>query len=186
MHTVNNLSELPDQDLADALRREEAALSALRSAFPELDRDTSPLDQYGSAAERRLFDLCGSIALLKLELLRREKDVSTTTRAPTQEQPAKTPRVSEPEPPGGFAHTSDYRSVTLRGATHSLTGRQAQVIQILHGAYENGTPDVGNASILEELGTPSDRLRDTFKSNMAAWKALIARGKRRGTHRLNL
>jgi len=87
---------------------------------------------------------------------------------------------------GGLVHSQDYRSVTLGGHTHSLTGQQAQVIQILHEACKNGTPEVGSALILEQLGTPNSRLRDTFKTNQSAWRALIVSGRRKGTLRLNL
>ena len=88
--------------------------------------------------------------------------------------------------PSGFTHSDDYRSVTLRGETHLLTAQQAHVIQILHEAYKNGTPEVGTASVLEKVDTTNSRLRDTFKSNPPAWKVLVVRGKRRGTLRLNL
>ena len=87
--------------------------------------------------------------------------------------------------PDAFSHSDDYRSVTVRGQNFSLTPRQAQVIQILYENFEQGHPDVGKDYILESLNTANSRLRDTFKTNLEAWKALIKPGKRRGTHRLN-
>jgi hypothetical protein len=85
-----------------------------------------------------------------------------------------------------FTHSPDYRSVAVRGKTYGLTSRQAQMIQILHEAYENETPDVGIDNILESLETPNGRWQDTFKSNSNARKALVTSGSRKGTLRLNL
>ena len=87
---------------------------------------------------------------------------------------------------GSFAHSQDYRSVTVRGKTYTLTARQAQIIEILHEARANGNADVSTARILEALETPNSRWQDTFKSNPDARKALVAFGKRKGTLRLNL
>ena len=87
--------------------------------------------------------------------------------------------------PGAFSHSADYRSVTVRGQNFSLTARQAHVIQILYENFEQGHPDVGKDYVLESLNTANSRLRDTFKTNLEAWKALIKTGKRKGTLRLN-
>src|SRR5262245_12844380 len=63
-----------------------------------------------------------------------------------------------------FHHSGDFRSVSLDSRPYSLTSKQAQVIQMLHEAYEQGTPEIGQHSILEALGG-GGRLRDVFKSN---------------------
>jgi len=91
-----------------------------------------------------------------------------------------------PREPAPFTHSLDYRSVSLRGKTHSLTPRQAQLIQILHEAHESGNPEVSHAFILEKMETNNSRWQDTFKSNRDAKKALIRIGATRGTLRLNL
>jgi hypothetical protein len=85
-----------------------------------------------------------------------------------------------------FTHQEDYRSVTLRGQTYTLTSRQAQVVEILHRAYLDEKPDVAIDYILEKLGTQNSRWQDTFKRNPEARKALIRKGERKGTLRLNL
>ena len=72
-----------------------------------------------------------------------------------------------------FKHSPDYRSYA------------AQAVQLLHEQYLNGTPEVGKDYILEELGTPSKRLRDIFQC-CPRWKELIVPGEKRGTYRLNL
>jgi len=60
------------------------------------------------------------------------------------------------------------------------------MIQILHGAHKNGTPDLGIHTILENLGTPNSRWQDTWKTNKKAQNALIQKGACKGTLRLNL
>lgn len=88
--------------------------------------------------------------------------------------------------PRAFTHSSDYRSVTVRGENFTLTSRQAQTIQILDESRQSGTPDVGKDYLLEQLGTPSSRLRDSFKTSLAAWKALVKIGLKKGTYRLSV
>lgn len=85
-----------------------------------------------------------------------------------------------------FTHSPDYRTVSVRGETFSLTSRQAQVMEILHKAYEGGNPDVAIHHILEALETKASRWQDTFKSNPRAKKALLVGGARKGTLRLKL
>jgi len=89
-------------------------------------------------------------------------------------------------PTTDFKHSTDFRSVTLNGKLYTLTSKQAQVIEMLYEAYEHGTPELGQAYILEQLGERSTRLRDTFKRNPDAWRALVVSGARRGSFRLNL
>ena len=84
-----------------------------------------------------------------------------------------------------FSHSADYRSVSFRGTQLSFTPRQAQVIEMLHRAFMDGTPDIGKEFILEKLESPNSRLRDTFKGH-EAWGSLIVPGSSRGTYRLNI
>ena len=84
-----------------------------------------------------------------------------------------------------FRHSPDYRSVECEGKLYTFTSFQAQVVQILHEQYLNETPEVGKDYILEELGTPSQRLRDIFQY-CPDWRELIVPGKKKGTYRLNL
>ena len=67
----------------------------------------------------------------------------------------------------------------------TLSSQEAQIIEMLHACYTNKTPDVGQDHILVELGKPYQRLRYAF-SDLDAWKALVAKGARKGTVRLNL
>lgn len=111
----------------------------------------------------------------------------TTKRALLQHRLLKeAERQTSAAPPKSkeFTHSLDYGSVTVRGKTHALTSKQAQMIEILHNAYLDGKPDVNCHFILNELGTPNSRSQDTFRSNPEAKKALLKSGARRGMLRL--
>ena len=85
-----------------------------------------------------------------------------------------------------FRHSPDFRSVSLRGEPFSLTARQAQVVERLYSAHQNGTPEVGQDTLIVSLELQSHRLRDVFKSRLEAWGKLIVQGETRGTYRLNI
>lgn len=69
------------------------------------------------------------------------------------------------------------------GVDYSFTGNQAAVIEVLWEAWENGTPEVGNAKLIEAADSESKRLRGVFK-NHPAWGSMIVAGKTKGSHRL--
>jgi hypothetical protein len=120
------------------------------------------------ANARLRFPLDEELKIRQLEKLQAE---ATRERATSEERSV-------------FSHSGDYRSVTLRGVRHTLTFRQAHMVQILHDAQQSGNPEIAIATILEQLGTPNARWHDTFKSNLEAKKALIGPGERKGTLRL--
>lgn len=84
----------------------------------------------------------------------------------------------------GFRHSPDFRSVFHQGREISLTTQQAQVVELLHRAAENQTPELSQDYIMERLGLPGSRLRDTFR-NSEAWGTLIVPGKTKGAFRLS-
>ena len=83
-----------------------------------------------------------------------------------------------------FEHSDDFRIVTANGTTHSLTTYQSLALEKLWKATKNHVPELHQAAILEGIGSCSKRLRDIFKSNMTAYRDLIAPGQRKGTFRL--
>ena len=83
----------------------------------------------------------------------------------------------------GATHSIDFRSVCWYGTNLSFTGQQAAVVKILWEAWRHETPDVGDATLLEESGSESKRLRDVFK-NHSAWDTMIVPGETKGAHRL--
>ena len=151
----------------------EARLRRLRKAFPELRRMPRLTDQYRSGEERELFELERQIAALKLKLVREG------TGFPSAAPSARRKRSSS-----GFVHSRDYRSLRYKGRQYTLTSRQAKVVEKLYQAYLNGTPEISQATILEDLGTPSSRLRDAFKRS-GLWGTLVKPGSKRGTVRLD-
>jgi hypothetical protein len=105
------------------------------------------------------------------------------------------PRLSLSHPPTGghpdFNTGDEYRSVVYKGTQFSLSPKQAEVIQMLHEAYINGTNEVTWARIVTEIAGESskyDRLSQLFRDpeGKKAYRALIAKGKRKDTFRLNL
>ena len=87
-----------------------------------------------------------------------------------------------------FSASSDYRSVRWRDRVISLSPTQAAVIRNLHIALDNGTPELGQAEILEAAASDSKRLRDLFRRGPGAeaWGSLIIPGRTLGSFRLNV
>ncbi len=83
----------------------------------------------------------------------------------------------------GWTHSPDYRSVRWDGEDYHFTANQAACVQQLWEAWENGTPDVGDETLLATAGADSKRLRDVFKDN-EVWGKVIVEGKTKGTHRI--
>lgn len=71
-----------------------------------------------------------------------------------------------------FRHAPDFRSVRHRGTLYAFSPSQAQVVRVLWEAYLNGTPSVGQETLLEQAGCESRRLRDLFRDH-PAWDRLI-------------
>lgn len=84
-----------------------------------------------------------------------------------------------------FRHSRDYRTVVLGGQEFNLTPTEAFIIRMLHEEYLDDTPDLGQDTILAELGVNIKRLRDCF-SNRITWQALVKKGETKGSFRLNI
>lgn len=100
------------------------------------------------------------------------------TKTPEEPQPAnmqttdvevKQPQISTPT----AAHSTDFRSVNWYGTIYEFTPTQAACVRELWKNWEQGTPVVGEATILEAADSSSDRLRDVFSKDHAAWGTLI-------------
>src|SRR5262249_52852577 len=81
-------------------------------------------------------------------------------------------------------HSVDFRTVTWFGKEYRFTPTQAHCVKVLWEAWQNGTPDVGQETILEEAGSDSKRLQDLFK-NHKTWRELITTVQK-GSYRLNV
>ena len=85
-----------------------------------------------------------------------------------------------------FSASSDYRSITYKGAPYRLTRNQSTIIRMLHEAYLKGTPALGRDVLLSAIEAETSRVRDSFKSRPQLWNTLIIGGGARGTYQLNL
>lgn len=95
---------------------------------------------------------------------------------------APTPSPPEPQQPD-TALSDDGRSLRWFGTLYEFSATQAPCVQVLYEAWQNRTPAVSQAHILEAAGVNSDRLHNIFHKSLA-WKTLIVPGECRGTYRL--
>jgi hypothetical protein len=90
----------------------------------------------------------------------------------------------QPHDAGDVAHGVDFRCVRWFGAEHTFTGTQAACVKILWEHWEQGTPAVGEQTILEAADSSSGQLRDVFdKGSHSAWGTMIVEA-RKGAFRL--
>jgi hypothetical protein len=82
-----------------------------------------------------------------------------------------------PAPADYPRHSPDYRSVHWFGCDYTFTPTQAAVIRQLWEAWEDGTPGVGQETLLEGAGSTGDRLRDVFRGSPAWGTLVVALGK---------
>lgn len=84
----------------------------------------------------------------------------------------------------GFAHSNDYRHITLGGKEYRLGDNQARILEMLHDASQSRNPWVHGKTLIYESGVNAPRLRDVFK-HRADWRDLIISDER-GYYRLNV
>lgn len=80
-------------------------------------------------------------------------------------------------------HSDDFRSVNWFGKLHEFTALQAACVKFLWEAWSNGTPVIGNSTILEAVESNAERLGLVFRDH-PAWGTMIVEGSTKGTHRL--
>jgi len=82
-------------------------------------------------------------------------------------------------------HSSDFRSVRWELRRFSFTPTQAACVRVLWEAWEKGTPELGQETILDQAGSNGSRLRDVFKSKKRkmhdAWGTMIVQGHSNGS-----
>ena len=71
------------------------------------------------------------------------------------------------------AHSTDFRSVNWFGTLYQFSPTQAACIRELWQNWKQGTPTVGEPTILEAADSSSERLRDVFGKDHPAWGTLI-------------
>jgi hypothetical protein len=91
--------------------------------------------------------------------------------------------TQEPTTQLSCRHGPDFRSVRWFGTNFTFTAMQAACVGILWTAWENGTPEVGNHTLLVEAGAETKRIDHHFRDH-PAWGTMIRPGKTKGTTRL--
>jgi hypothetical protein len=77
-------------------------------------------------------------------------------------------------------HSPDFRWVHWFGTDYTFTPGQAKIVEALWQAWQNGTPDMAQATLLEGAGLLTNRIVDLFKNN-PAMRTMIVPGRRKGT-----
>lgn len=86
---------------------------------------------------------------------------------------------------GPSRYSEGFRSVHWYGTDFTFTDTQGACVAMLWVAWKNGTPEIGQGSILEAptVEAESKRLADVFKAH-PAWGKMIVPGNTRGAYRL--
>lgn len=83
----------------------------------------------------------------------------------------------------GPKHSLDFRTVNWFGTEYQFTAIQAACVKVLWEAWENGTPAIGDQTVLTIVDSTSERLPLVFRDH-PAWGKMIVDGLTKGTHRL--
>lgn len=73
------------------------------------------------------------------------------------------------------AHSSDFSTVNWFGKMYFFSGKQRLIVAHLWQEWDNGTPCVNQADLLDAADSECLRLRDLFKRN-SAWGEMIQPG----------
>jgi len=85
-----------------------------------------------------------------------------------------------------FTHTLDFRTVYKGGKRFELATNESRIVEYYHRSFENGVPELHQSAVLVELDIETQRIKDVFKRNKPAFKALFCIGERKGSYRLNI
>jgi hypothetical protein len=72
------------------------------------------------------------------------------------------------------SHSPDFASINWFGKPYGFTPTQRRIVAVLWQAWEQGTPDVSEQTILREAESDSGGLRMLFRGS-PAWDELIQR-----------
>jgi hypothetical protein len=151
-------------------------------------RDARTLDAFAAADSHLRSETRGLGAIPAAEADRVIAEcIAEAERALGSEKPAKSSGGDADKQAVDARHSPDFRSVVWFGATYSFTGTQAACVKSLWQAWQNETPDVSEATILEEADSESSRLGDVFgrgKGRHPAWGSMIQPGSTKGSFRL--
>lgn len=161
------------EDLRVAQEALKPPLRKIAEAFEERGRDAAPLWNLicgmPTATDQIWDDAFSAVkraeTLAKMEINERES--------------AHTEQVEKP-----LSHSLDYRSVRWGDKAFSFTAAQSHAVRALVEAYERGTPDIGQETLLIDcIDTTQEKLATVFRDN-PAWGQMIITGATKGTFRI--
>jgi hypothetical protein len=88
-------------------------------------------------------------------------------------------------------HSADFRSVHWYGTYYTFTSAQAACVKVLWQAWKNGTSEIAQDTILDEIDAAGNRLIDLFRDRNSesgyhpAWGTMIVSGSTKGSFCLN-
>jgi hypothetical protein len=184
--------------IAQVVRRNQARTTTLHDAIVQVNRQ---LDSERLAL-RLMADVSGpwiweQTSELWSQLRRLAQDWHLPHPPEPKEQP-KTPReanlqvdlmesylkqIEQGQPENRAVHSPDFRSVVWFGTSYQLTENQAVCVGQLWEAWEQGTPEVGDTTLLDVADISGKRLNVVFREH-PAWNTMIVPGNTKGTHRL--
>jgi hypothetical protein len=178
--TETGFGHVPSDVSREEMARQQKKVAAFEKNFPRVVTGTlGELTPVEEAAATQMEAHQRTLELLTLELALRGENPSPSEVLP------KTDTI--PEDDEEFKHSDDFRSIRWMGKEYSLTPQQAQIVQVMYEALVGGTPEISNVHILDRLGNPTSRLRDSFRrTDLWGDGKLIIPGKKRGLYRLNL
>jgi hypothetical protein len=74
--------------------------------------------------------------------------------------------------PGVFNHSSDYRHISFNGKEYSFSPLHGRILKVLHKAYRSGDPWMYGKKVLEQAGSPQEKMGDALKSRKD-WRDLV-------------
>jgi hypothetical protein len=78
---------------------------------------------------------------------------------------------------------NDYKTVIWYGRRFSFTETQSRIVAVLWAAWEDGSRDVSQESLLKSADCDSQRLEYLFRRS-PAWNLIVVRGDAPGMYRL--
>lgn len=161
-------------------------------------RDTETLERVIRSLEQATFSRLRDALTKVIEssgrnrlgaILRAEAEIDRTLKARSSARRSRRHRsnAADSSTCAPARHSSDYRSVHWFGTDYNFTPTQAPVVTALWAAWENGTPELGHATLFEASGSAMDsssgRLLDIFRDH-PAWMTMIVSGSTKGSYRL--
>ncbi|MCI0351197.1 MAG: hypothetical protein L0Z53_17375 [Acidobacteriales bacterium] len=148
----------------------------------DLDKETGPALESWRRCVTILRDFARRLAISPEVVAAEGQSFSKIGAITTDPEVPAVSKVGDLQP---TLHSPDFRSVRWYGTCYSFTANQASVVGTLWASWEQGTPDVGDETLLKAADheAPPRSLRDVFRDH-PAWGTMIVSAGSKGSHRL--